>query len=203
MNGTEPAKGGQSPASEVLVPVNLNMVPLKIVIGKLIQQSYTDLHKLNEVLGTKGHAQGRPLLVQYIKHTRMQFLKLLILLRWSAQTPQLQTAHNLIGFFKAQNDHFSRAVHSLHTVFLTLGQAKVRNYDVLTAIDVLGTGQYQRLPTTIREHHLHPAPLKPPEIASILSELGDFILLRLLFRESVPPAMRRYRIANGRVIFCI
>ncbi|KAJ1925572.1 mediator complex subunit, partial [Tieghemiomyces parasiticus] len=202
VNGTEPIPSPPETDDHGLPVVRLNTIPIRLIIDKLVQQSYQDLAQVNEVLGTKAHHDGRILLAKYIQHTREQFLKLLIALRWARSAGRaLQTSHNLIGFCKTQNDYFGRAVQGLHTLFLTLGQAKVRNYDVLTAVDVLGTGSYRRLPVIIREQYLPPDPLTSAEKHAVLAELSDVIRLRLLFRETVPPAMGQYRVAAGRVTF--
>ncbi|KAJ1657477.1 mediator complex subunit [Dispira simplex] len=189
---------------EVELPrVEQRVIPLRLLIEKLVQQSYADLVTLNEVVGDKAHTDGRPLLVQYIHHTRKQFLKLLVALRWWRNTPQLQRCYDIIQYLQRQNDQFNQTVNALHGVAMGMAHAKVRNYDVLTAVDVLSTGTYQRLPHVIREQYLLPAPLKPPAITSILAQLGDAIRLRLLFQETLPKAMRRYTIENGRVVFTV
>ncbi|KAJ1981812.1 mediator complex subunit [Dimargaris xerosporica] len=198
-----------SDAAKELPQVGVNSVPLKLVIGKLVRQSYVDLARLSQVLHDHGQRQpdgpnGKELLLQYIYHTRQQFLKVIIALRWLKRTADnVQTCHRVIGYLKGQNDHFQQAVGALHNVFVTMGQAKVRNYDVLTAVDVLSAGTYLRLPTIIRDHHVPPTALASTEVTRVLAELGDAIRLRLLFQETLPPPMRQYRIAQGRVIFHI
>ncbi|KAJ1969677.1 mediator complex subunit [Dispira parvispora] len=189
---------------EVELPrVEQRVIPLRLLIEKLVQQSYADLVTLNEVVGDKDHTDGRPLLVQYIHHTRKQFLKLLVALRWWKNAPQLQKCYDIIQYLQRQNDQFNQTVNALHGVATGMMHAKVRNYDVLTAVDVLSTGTYQRFPHIIREQYLLPAPLKPPAITSVLTQLGDAIRLRLLFQETLPKAMRRYTIENGRVVFTV
>ncbi|KAJ1973653.1 mediator complex subunit, partial [Dimargaris verticillata] len=198
-----------SDATKELPEVGVNSVPLKLVIGKLVRQSYIDLARLSQVLHVHGQRQpdgpnGKELLLQYIHHTRQQFLKVIIALRWLKHVvDNVQMCHRIIGYLKGQNDHFQQAVGALHNVFVTMGQAKVRNYDVLTAVDVLSAGTYLRLPTVIRDHHVPPSALAPTEVTRVLTELGDAIRLRLLFQETLPLPMRQYHITQGRVIFHI
>lgn len=54
-----------------------------------------------------------------------------------------------MAFLANQNKTFQDTVDYLHKIHIELPAARVRNFDILTAVDVLTTGTYQRMPTKI------------------------------------------------------
>lgn len=81
-------------------------------------------------------------------------------------------------------------------------QSRVRNYDIPTAIDVLTTGSYQRLPTSIKQTYIGEEKPSRAEIAAALEKLDDVIRMRLLCDELVPPGMK-YTVAKGKAKFVV
>ncbi|CAG8539025.1 4328_t:CDS:10, partial [Dentiscutata heterogama] len=88
----------------------------------------------------------------------------------------------------------------IHANFMP--STSVRSPDIITAIDVLTTGRYQRFPKAIEEY-LAPKPLADNEVKKALEELNSVIELRMLTEEVVPPAMRKYHVDNGRITFFV
>lgn len=87
------------------------------------------------------------MIIEYVVATRRQVIKLLVLLRWSRDnTKDVERSMNLISFLQRQNFQLERAVDGLKAVRDLLLNARVRNYDILTAVDVLSKGDYLRLP---------------------------------------------------------
>lgn len=52
-----------------------------------------------------------------------------------------------MAFLANQNQVFQETVNYLHKNHVDLPRARVREFDIKTAIDVLTTGTYQRMPT--------------------------------------------------------
>lgn len=63
------------------------------------------------------------------------------------------------------------------------------NFSLATALDVLSSGSYSRLPSCIRERTVPPAPLSAPEQQEAFS-LIECALRRRLLQESIPEPMR-------------
>lgn len=92
--------------------------------------------------------------------------------------------------------------HALIFIFKKITTYRVRNYDIPTAIDVLTTGSYQRLPTSIKHTYVGEEKPSRAEIATALEKLDDVIRMRLLCDELVPPGMK-YTIAKGKAKFVV
>ncbi|KAF9581495.1 mediator complex subunit [Lunasporangiospora selenospora] len=93
-------------------------------------------------------------------------------------------------------------VGGLFETYRSFGRARVRNYDVPTAIDILTTGSYQRLPLRIKQAYVEEEKPNRAEIAATLEKLDDVIRMRLLCDELIPPAMR-YTVGKGKVKFVV
>lgn len=78
----------------------------------------------------------------------------------------------------------------------------VRNFDIPTAIDVLTTGTYLRLPSRIKQAYIQDDKPAGTEIAATLEKLDDVIRMRMLCDELVPPAMK-YTIGKGKAKFLV
>lgn len=78
----------------------------------------------------------------------------------------------------------------------------MRNFDIPTAIDVLTTGTYQRLPSRIKQAYVEDDKPTRSEIAATLEKLDDVIRMRLLCDELVPPAMK-YTVGKGKAKFVV
>lgn len=55
-----------------------------------------------------------------------------------------------MAFLANQNKMFQDTVDYLHKIHIELPAARVRNFDIPTAVDVLTTGTYQRMPTKLK-----------------------------------------------------
>ncbi|KAJ2583252.1 mediator complex subunit, partial [Coemansia sp. RSA 1836] len=113
---------------------------------------------------------------------------------------QIQKCQNAIAYLDAQNRFFEGSVDSLYAAFLALAGVRVRNYDVGTAVDVLTTGSYRRLPRAIARSVGRPR-LGRRQVAQALRAIDDIIRARMLGGEAVPLAMRQYAVGGGRIVF--
>ncbi|KAK4703340.1 mediator of RNA polymerase II transcription subunit 14, partial [Phenoliferia sp. Uapishka_3] len=184
------------------LPVILNdLVPLSFIVERVIGQVFAELANLAEILpGTPEPVRKRKI-VDYVLQTRRQILKLLVLVRWSSEADNVAKCMNIIGFLGRQNLEFDRAVNSLTEVKTMLAGARIRNYDLPTAITVLTTGTYTGLPSIFSESFAQPLTLPDEVVLRTLEELDDVLRWRLNCVEVVPRKMRSYRIGDGRVTF--
>merc|ERR1711991_499496 len=90
---------------------------------------------------------------------RSQWIKLIVLLRWSREIPpELKNSHlfppgnlsALQGSINYQETLITFASDMLHHNFQSTKLSRVPNYDIRTALDVFSTGNYIRLPSSIR-----------------------------------------------------
>ncbi|ORX58215.1 MED14-domain-containing protein [Hesseltinella vesiculosa] len=160
------------------------MVPLRLLIGKMISKSYSELMTLTDTLPSMSDVERKRQILYYITHTRKQFLKLM----------------NIMAYLANQNRMFQESVDYLHKIHAELPGARVRNFDILTAVDVLTTGTYQRMPTKIQDM-LPPPPLTDEQVLETFDKMNDELRLRMLTKEALPVTMKNYRIENGRIYF--
>jgi hypothetical protein len=65
-----------------------------------------------------------------------------------------------MAFLANQNKIFQDTVDYLHKIHSELPAARLRNFDIPTAVDVLTTGTYQRMPTKIKVRTILMLPLQ-------------------------------------------
>lgn len=57
---------------------------------------------------------------------------------------------NIMAFLSNQNKVFQDTVDYLHKIHTELPAARVRNYDIPTAVDILTSGTYLRMPSKMK-----------------------------------------------------
>ena len=82
-----------------------------------------------------------------------------------------------------------------------LTRRRVRNPDLLTAISLLQTGTYSRLPTSLTEPFDTKPPLTNADVTRSLHRLNGFIRYRLRCEDYVPPELRLLEVKDGRAYF--
>jgi mediator of RNA polymerase II transcription subunit 14 len=82
----------------------------------------------------------------------------------------------------------------------TLVQARLPNFHIPAAVEVLTTGTYGRLPACIREKIVPPDPITNSEKRNTLLRLNQVIQHRLV-TGNLQPQMKNLKIENGRVTF--
>ncbi|GEM07850.1 mediator of RNA polymerase II transcription subunit 14 [Rhodotorula toruloides] len=194
------------PAFERELPVILqDLVPLSYIIDRVVAQAYSDLANLVETLPSQNDQARKRAIVDYVLPTRRQVVKLLVLARWSTEAERIQRAMNIVGFLSMQNHTLESTITSLTETRTMLSGARVRNYDLSTALAVLSTGTYTGLPASMREGFEEGAEqMGDEEVIETLREVDEVIRWRLVMgREYVPEQMRRrrWRIGDGRVVF--
>ncbi|KAI8806651.1 mediator complex subunit MED14-domain-containing protein [Cladochytrium replicatum] len=187
---------------EQLPDVFVNTVPLAHVFERVIQKVYTDLLNLSEVLPNIQDHERKKQLLRFALSSRQLIAKLLVVLRWAKQGKSVQTLQNIHAFIESQDAQIAQVADNLFKLHGELKGAREPTYDVLTAIDVLTTGKYQRLPSIIKKSIVPPAPLTQLEKDETLSRLEEVMSTRLLCDEILPAAFRRsLKIERGRVNF--
>ncbi|KAJ2516873.1 mediator complex subunit [Coemansia sp. RSA 1939] len=202
-NGDSVSDSGdiQSEADDI-PQVDVQMIPLSVIIGRLVTYAYTELVTLVDTLPSRHEADRRNDILRYTEHVSDLLTKLLVLVRWAKNAPQIQKCQNVIAYLDSQNKFFEFSVDAIMHIFMSMPSVRMRNYDVSNAVDVLTTGTYLRLPLAMKQS-VPPPKLSKRQIRDTLRAINDIIRSRILRGEPIPPAMRRYKIAHGRIVFTV
>ncbi|KAG8988548.1 mediator complex subunit [Tulasnella sp. JGI-2019a] len=176
-------------------------VPLAAVLDAVIQDAFGNLTELAEVMPGFNDRERKMRLIQYAQSTRKQIIKVYALSKWARVAEDVQKAVNIMSFLTRYQTRVRNAGATLATGASILVPLKRRNADLVTAIDVLSTGAYKRLPSGLETYFATEKPITNEEIISTLREMDGAILQRLRLREVIPVAMSQYHIEHGRVTF--
>nr|XP_019014394.1 uncharacterized protein I206_00476 [Kwoniella pini CBS 10737]OCF53175.1 hypothetical protein I206_00476 [Kwoniella pini CBS 10737] len=110
-------------------------------------------------------------------------------------------SRRLAQFMEHQNKQHDDAVAHLQHVTKLVESLRERNPDLLTAIALVTTGTYQRLPTSITESFKPQPPLTNSAILSLLRKLNRQIKYRLRCIDYIPPDLVVEGIRDGQVYF--
>ncbi|KAG0196968.1 mediator complex subunit [Mortierella sp. GBA30] len=202
--GAPPSMPQPAPSASVpTLPENMQgVVPLGAIIHRMANEAFSDLSNMSEILPSMDDHQRKLHILEYTLSKREQFIKLLVLTKWAKSARKFQQCQNIVGFLQNENMLMQRAVGGLFETYTMFSRARVRNFDIPTAIDVLTTGTYQRLPSSIKQAYIQDDKPTGMEIAATLEKLDDVIRMRLLCDELVPPAMK-YTIGKGKAKFLV
>ncbi|PWN51406.1 MED14-domain-containing protein [Violaceomyces palustris] len=178
-----------------------DLIPMAALIERMANFGYESLQNLAETLPSLPSSSKRAKLFTTALDVRKQFVKLLVLVRWSKDLPELQRARNIIALLTEQQWQHEDVFAGLTDIRKTLPNARMRNADLPTAIDVLRTGSYNRLPASIKDSAVALKPLTDEEAIEIVGQLDDALRMRMACNEIVPLPMSQYHVSDGRVHF--
>ncbi|KAI9317591.1 mediator complex subunit MED14-domain-containing protein [Dichotomocladium elegans] len=189
---------------KIVLPVEMiSMVSLRELIGKMIRKATADLYTLTDTLPSRGDVEKKREILNYLTFVRNQMLKLLVLVKWSKNAEEIQMCQNVMAFLANQNQFFHDATHYLSIIHSDLPRARLRELDIDTAVDVLTTGEYLRMPSKIKDM-MPPKPLTDGEVLDTFRIMNDLIRLRLMTTDALPDPFQKYQIADsGRIRFSI
>lgn len=161
-------------------------VKLSDVLHVLCVTAYNSLISLANSLHEKGDVDRKVALVEYLEKMRVEFVKVLVAVKWSQQLEQLQKREEQKQKIELDREQYRESADLLYTIHHTLHSAKAPLYDIPTAIDVLSFHSFLRLPTSVQIHAPHPALAAIPSKDSQLSNLLDHVLYFRLFTCEIP-----------------
>ncbi|XP_050393117.1 mediator of RNA polymerase II transcription subunit 14 [Patella vulgata] len=178
-------------------------ISLATLIDYSLQRTHHELVVLSELLPRKTDMERKIEIFQFASRTRQLFVRLLALVKWATSATKVDKCTDICNFLEQQSMFFIDTADSLARLARdTLGNARLPSFSLPSAIDVLTTGTYPRLPTCIREKIVPPDPITPQEKKDTLHRLNQVIQYRLVSSE-LPPQMRKLRIEQGRVKFTV
>ena len=154
-------------------------------------------------IGRAPDAVKKAKLQAWLSHAYKQTSKLYVLTKYSRNAPDIQKAMNIAAFLRSQGEQIIWATKAIHTVQDEAHRQRVRNPDLLTALDVLTTGTYTRLPSRYATEFVPRPKMSDKEVAGVFEQVEDLMRMRLLCRDVVPVEMRRWRIEGGRTFFTV
>uniref|UniRef100_A0A1A9V3Z5 Mediator of RNA polymerase II transcription subunit 14 n=1 Tax=Glossina austeni TaxID=7395 RepID=A0A1A9V3Z5_GLOAU len=179
----------------------MNTISLSVLIDFTIQRTYHDLTVLAELLPRKSDMERKIEIYNFSARTRQLFIRLIALVKYANSVSKVDKSANIMSFLDKQNMLFIETADMLARMSReTLVRARLPNFHIPAAVEVLTTGTYNRLPTCIRERIVPPDPITPQEKKQTLLRLNQVIQHRLVTGKLMPQ-MREFKIRNGRVIF--
>lgn len=200
-----PLEGHQTPVGNN-VPQEGNRggsISLAMLIDFIIQRTYHELTVLAELLPRKTDMERKIEIYNFSARTRQLFVRLLALVKWANSASKVDKSAHIMAFLDKQSVLFVDTADLLARMAReTLVHARLPNFHIPAAVEVLTTGTYSRLPAVIREKIVPPDPITPTERRSTLSRLNQVIQHRLV-TGNLLPQMRNLKIESGRVTFIV
>lgn len=133
--------------------------------------------------------------------TRQLFIRLLALVKWANSASKVDKSAHIMSFLDKQSLLFIETADMLaRTARETLVHARLPNFHIPAAVEILTTGTYGRLPSCIKEKIVPPDPITAVEKFQTLQRLNQVIQYRLVTGNLIQQ-MRKFKIESGRVIF--
>ncbi|KAG8747021.1 mediator complex subunit [Ceratobasidium sp. 414] len=207
--------GGANKVEHVMSPVDdreleeslprtfVGQVPLGVAVSRIVQHAYAELGNMAETLPSQADHDRKRHIFQYALTTRKGFVKMYVATKWADNAKAVQTCLDIMQYCNRAGEQLQVASTHLATIAGALGSLRLRNADLLTALDVLGTGTYRRLPTMTRELYAPQKTMAKDDVVKIMRDTDSAIRFRLRTREVVPLEMGAYRVADGRVYFTV
>ncbi|XP_063244367.1 mediator of RNA polymerase II transcription subunit 14 isoform X2 [Bacillus rossius redtenbacheri] len=200
-----PLEGNQTPLANS-VPQEGNRggsISLAMLIDFIIQRTYHELTVLADLLPRKTDMERKIEIYNYAARTRQLFVRLLALVKWANSASKVDKSAHIMAFLDKQSLLFVDTADMLARMAReTLVHARLPNFHIPAAVEVLTTGTYSRLPACIRERIVPPDPITPSERRSTLLRLNQVIQHRLV-TGNLLPQMRNLKIEAGRVTFTV
>ncbi|PLW17180.1 hypothetical protein PCANC_08220 [Puccinia coronata f. sp. avenae] len=179
-----------------------HLVPLQFVIQRTIAQVFCEMQTLTQGCANAEDYDRKKHIIDFVVHARRQFIKLLVLVKWSTHSGSVHKIMSIVGFLQRQNNQFKRNVNILKASKENFHSARMRNYDLPTALQVLTNG-YPTLPGRLIDQFDSKPKLSDSQVIKIMQDLNELIRYRLASREIIPKDFRSYQIYDGRVAFRI
>ncbi|GJP61583.1 hypothetical protein CLOP_g18725 [Closterium sp. NIES-67] len=172
----------------MLPPTVEETVPLSLLTTATVQQTMRELRQLSESLATSramAEASGRGpddekqrkvALLKFLWHTRQKLLRLLVIAKWCNQLPVIERCKQAWTALANHDAAFVQAADGLWMTHAQIQGARAPLYDVPTAVEILSTHAYRRLPACVDDLQLPPnlmlQRLGPASVAGLVPPAG-------------------------------
>lgn len=151
-------------------------------------------------MGSLSGEERRKRIFDTILDARRQLAKLLVVVIWASKARAALQTRDLIGLVNEQFNQANMVIENLKATHKSLPAARVRHYDVLSAVDVLNTGNYTLAPASATGLPPDPPLLSEQEQLAILDDLSRAIRLRLACHEDLPAELAQYSVQDGKAL---
>ncbi|XP_074280337.1 mediator of RNA polymerase II transcription subunit 14 [Silene latifolia] len=126
-------------------------VALSTLVSRTAEESFLSLKELVDKSKSSdlSDSEKKIHLLKYIVKTQQRMLRLNVLAKWCKQVPLIQYCQQLTSTLSSHDTCFTQTADSLFFMHEGLQQARAPIYDVPSAIEVLLTGSYERLPKCV------------------------------------------------------
>ncbi|KAH9318352.1 hypothetical protein KI387_020121 [Taxus chinensis] len=178
-------------------------VQLSELVKRSAEDSFVALEELinNLSVTSLSDANKKISLLKYILKTRQRLLRLHVLTKWCTQIPLVQYCQQLEGSLSSHDMCFTQAADTLFFTHEGLQQARQPVYDVPSALEILLTGTYCRLPKCVEDMGMQTA-LAGEERELALPKLDTLLRSRLL-EASLPNEISSVKVSDGRVVLSV
>ncbi|XP_057826990.2 mediator of RNA polymerase II transcription subunit 14 [Cryptomeria japonica] len=178
-------------------------VQLSELVKRAAEDSFVALEELIQNLASQPQSDANKKigLLKYINKTRQRLLRLHVLTKWCTQIPLVRYCQQLEGSLSSHDMCFTQAADTLFFTHEGLQQARQPVYDVPSALEILLTGTYCRLPKCVEDMGMQTA-LAGEERELALPKLDTLLRSRLL-EASLPDEISSVMVSDGRVVLCV
>uniref|UniRef100_H2ZNS6 Mediator of RNA polymerase II transcription subunit 14 n=1 Tax=Ciona savignyi TaxID=51511 RepID=H2ZNS6_CIOSA len=191
-----------------MMPVNQNhmpqmqgggTIPLSLLVEFVVHKTYHDITVMADLLPGKSDLERKIAVVQFATKYRQLFIRLFSLVKWASSVDKVVKCGDISSFLDHQAMLFVDTADKLYMMSnQLLIQARLPNFSIPTAVDVLTNGTYTRLPTCIRDRVIPPKAILPSEKRATLKRIEQIVLFRLV-SEIIPPQIKDLTVERGIV----
>ncbi|CAL0308808.1 unnamed protein product [Lupinus luteus] len=175
-------------------------VELSKLVSATANESYTSLKELVDKCRSSdlSDTDKKISMLKFLTKTQQRMIRLNVLSKWCQQVPLIQHCQQLASTVSNHDMCFTQASDSLFFMHEGLQQARAPVYDVPSAVEILLTGSYQRMPKCIEDvgtqHTLTEDQQKPA-----LKKL-DMLVRSKLLEVSLPKEFSDIKVSDGTAL---
>ncbi|KAL3381674.1 hypothetical protein AABB24_001674 [Solanum stoloniferum] len=178
-------------------------VDFSALVSRAAEESYVTLKELVEKCKSSNLSDSEKKIgiLKYVVKTQQRMLRLNVLSKWCQQVPLIQYSQQLASTLSSHDTCFTQAADSLFFMHEGLQQARAPIYDVPSAVEVLLTGSYDRLPKCIEDVGLQ-STLNDDQQKPALKKLDALVRSKLL-EVSLSKDITEVKVSDGTVLLCV
>ncbi|XP_055816954.1 mediator of RNA polymerase II transcription subunit 14 isoform X2 [Solanum dulcamara] len=175
-------------------------VDFSALVSRAAEESYVTLKELVEKCKSSNLSDSEKKIgiLKYVVKTQQRMLRLNVLSKWCQQVPLIQYSQQLASTLSSHDTCFTQAADSLFFMHEGLQQARAPIYDVPSAVEVLLTGSYERLPKCIEDVGSQ-STLNDDQQKPALKKLDALVRSKLL-EVSLPKDITEVKVSDGTVL---
>ncbi|XP_015582159.1 mediator of RNA polymerase II transcription subunit 14 isoform X2 [Ricinus communis] len=175
-------------------------VEFSTLVSRAAEESYLSLKELvdKSKSAEQSDSEKKINLLKFLVKTQQRMLRLNVLAKWCQQVPLIQYCQHLQSTLASHDTCFTQAADSLFFMHEGLQQARAPIYDVPSAIEVLLTGSYQRLPKCIEDVGVQ-STLTEEQQQPALKKLDTIVRSKLL-EVTLPKEISEVKVSDGTAL---